>query len=165
MLHIHNHIHSHPHVLTCNRTSANTVSVGTRYLELQRTIDNFTDVLPLLESMADPAVLARHWERMEVACGGYRFDVTNPTFELRGVMEGPILAHKEDLEDICISAVKERDIEAKLNVVVKEWSSHVVSFATFKARGELLVKATDLSELVTVMEDSLMVLSGLMSNR
>lgn len=129
------------------------------YLELEKTIDNFTEVLPLLESMANPSVLPRHWKRMEDACGGYAFDVTNPLFELRGLMEGPIFENKEDLEDICIGAVKEQDIEAKLKAVIKDWSSHVVTFATFKSRGELLVKGADMSELVAVMEDSLMVRS------
>ena len=35
----------------------------------------------------------------------------------------------------------------------------------FKTRGELLLKAGDIMEIVALMEDSLMVLSSLMSNR
>lgn len=135
------------------------------YIELQKSIDDFNEVLPLLENMANDAMLPRHWKRIEDCCGGYRFDVTNESFELRGIMEGPILENKEDLEDICISAVKERDIEAKLRAVVKEWSAHVVTFKAFKARGEIKVNVGEINELITVMEDSMMILSGLMSNR
>jgi len=44
------------------------------------------------------------------------------------------------LQDVCISAVKEKDIEAKLNTVINDWSAQTLTFANFKTRGELLLK-------------------------
>ena len=69
------------------------------------------------------------------------------------------------LQDVCIAAVKERDIDFKLKGVVSEWSTQVFSFSNFKNRGELLLKGAETSDIVSLMEDSLMILGSLLSNR
>jgi len=68
-------------------------------------------------------------------------------------------------QDVCIAAVKEKDIDAKLKQVIAEWSVHNLTFSNFKTRGELLLRGDDTSENISLMEDSLMILSSLMSNR
>uniref|UniRef100_F6PHB9 AAA+ ATPase domain-containing protein n=1 Tax=Ciona intestinalis TaxID=7719 RepID=F6PHB9_CIOIN len=132
--------------------------------DLKTKIDDFNETCPLLELMSDKAMKKRHWERIENLTG-YSFDIENENFQLRNIMAAPLLKYKEDIEDICISAVKEKDIEAKLNVVVAEWSANILSFSVFKARGELLLKGQETSEIVMMLEDSLMILGSLLSNR
>lgn len=61
--------------------------------------------------------------------------------------------------------MKEKDIEAKLTQVKEVWSSQILSLMTFKDRGELMLKGADTAEILTILEDSLMVLGSLLSNR
>ncbi|KAJ7340954.1 hypothetical protein JRQ81_004241, partial [Phrynocephalus forsythii] len=134
------------------------------YLDLKKRIDDFSESCPLLEMMTNKAMKLRHWNRISETTG-HPFDVESDSFCLRNIMEAPLLKHKDDIEDICISAIKEKDIEAKLAQVVESWANQILSFSAFKGRGELLLKGTESAEIITLMEDSLMILGSLLSNR
>ena len=61
--------------------------------------------------------------------------------------------------------MKEKDIEAKLKGISADWAIQNLCFSNFKVRGELLLRGEETQEVVGLMEDSLMILGSLMSNR
>ncbi|XP_075973556.1 dynein heavy chain 8, axonemal kl-3 [Anticarsia gemmatalis] len=134
------------------------------FIELKNKIDDFNQTCPLLELMADKAMKERHWKRLEntMKCV---LDVESEAFTLANVMEAPLLKYREEVEDICISAVKEKDIEAKLKQVAADWALVDLTFTNFKNRGELLIKPQETLDIITMLEDSLMILNSLASNR
>jgi len=84
--------------------------------DLKKKIDDFNETCPLLELMANRAMKDRHWDRI-TQLTDHTFDVHQEIFQLRNIMEAPLLDYKDDIDDICISAVKEKDIDAKLKQV------------------------------------------------
>ncbi|VDQ14392.1 unnamed protein product [Trichobilharzia regenti] len=133
------------------------------YDDLRQTLSNFDQIIPLLELMSNPSMRERHWKRLTTLTG-HTFNVDESGFTLRSILEAPLLKHYDDVEDICISAIKERDIENKLISIKAEWSAQQFEFVQFKNRGELLLRGDHTLELISLMEDSLMALSSLLSN-
>ena len=54
-------------------------------------------MVPLLELMTNKAMKPRHWARMAEVTG-HVFDVESETFQLRNILEAPLLQFKEDIE-------------------------------------------------------------------
>jgi len=106
----------------------------------------------------------RHWQKI-METTAHEFDFENEALCLKDILDAPLLQFKEDIEDVCISAMKERDIEAKLRQVTNEWSVNQLTFVPFKTRGELLLRGDTTAETIAALEDSLMILGSLLSNR
>ena len=134
------------------------------YQELKKTIDDFMSMLPLVRLLTTPAVQQRHWSMIEDMIG-WKFRRDVDVFDLGHVLEAPLLKAQEEVEDICLGATKEAEIERKIRLIASEWTSNEFSFAEFKNRGSIVLHGHKTQELVTAMEDSLMILGSLLSNR
>lgn len=134
------------------------------YIDLKTKIDDFNETCPLLELMTNKAMKERHWVRLN-ALFDTSFDPNDPKFTLGKLLDAPILKFKEDVEDICVGAGKELDIEAKLKQIVTDWSTLNLQLGQFRNRGELVLKGAETLVLISLIEDSLMVMNSLSSNR
>lgn len=65
--------------------------------DLKQKIEDFNETCPLLEMMANKAMKDRHWERIAQTTS-HPFDVESENFQLRNIMEAPLLKCKEDIE-------------------------------------------------------------------
>ncbi|XP_077412422.1 dynein axonemal heavy chain 8-like [Vanacampus margaritifer] len=134
------------------------------FMDLKQTIEDFSELCPLLEMMTNKSMIRRHWDQISNMTG-HKFEVESPTCTLDNIMAAPLLKYKDDIEDICISAVKEKDIDSKLSGVKAVWHDQTLTLNDFKDRGQLMLRGGDTTEILTTLEDSLMVLGSLLSNR
>ena len=80
-------------------------------------------------------------------------------------MNIPLIKYHEEIEDISITAQKERDIESKLFSIEYEWRQREFKFTSLKNRGELLLRGQETSEILAAIDDSNLILAALASNR
>lgn len=134
------------------------------YIDLNKKIDDFNELCPLLELMTKDGMKERHWNALQELMS-YEFKIDDPNTTLGYVLAAPLLKYKDDVYDICLGADKETEIETKLKQVIASWSSVDVQMAPFKDRGDLLLKGAEMLEIVSLLEDSIMVMNSLDGNR
>lgn len=71
------------------------------FTELKRTIDEFLGTLPLVQSLAHPAMRSRHWTQL-MAVTGRQLAVHSETFKLSTLLDADLLEFNEDVEEITV---------------------------------------------------------------
>jgi dynein heavy chain len=134
------------------------------FTELKNIVDNLAAMVPLLEMMSNKSMQQRHWDSiMNITKAELNLDPD--MFYVKNLLEAPLVQNQEDIEDICTAAVKEAEIEIKLKATVTDWEDKIFSLGPFKTRGNLVLKPSVTGEIISQMEDSLMTLGSLLSNR
>ncbi|KAI0987265.1 hypothetical protein GJ496_009031, partial [Pomphorhynchus laevis] len=134
------------------------------YRELSELIAEFLEKIPLLEMLSEKAMQIRHRQNME-SIFNIHLNVSDDAFQVGQLVGIPIIEKKEQLEDVCIRAMKEQEIEAKLNSLESEWRTRKFKLAPFKMRVNIILKGQDTSEAISAIEDSNLILANLASNR
>jgi dynein heavy chain len=139
------------------------------YEELRSTIDNFFEVLPLLQLLSQNSMRLRHWEALMRACEKtVPIDEHGPhpdNCKLQHILDLGMLQVAEDVEDITGGSSKELQIEAKLDGIEEVWTAMDFTFQNFKNRGPVILEPKQLGEIMEALEDSQMQLGSMASNR
>ena len=132
------------------------------YEELRKTIEDFLEVLPLLQMLSNNAMRQRHWDEIQEICGVV-FKMDAESFTLSNLMEADLLKYAEDVEEIAGAAVKELQIEVKLGTIIEQWEDQNLDFSNYKNRGPVLLQGVP--DIMEAMEETQMTLGGMMSSR
>lgn len=84
------------------------------YKELKQQIEDFSEIIPLVEAMAKPSIRPRHWDQI-IEMTKEEIPYESEQFILSQLLAAPLLQFKEDIEDITDSADKQLKLEKQLN--------------------------------------------------
>lgn len=139
------------------------------YGELKKTIDEFFEVLPLLQMCSQKSMRTRHWQSiMQVTGKKIPMEEAGPSVEnckLQHVLDLGMVNFVEDVEDIAGGSAKELAIETKMNQIIDSWAEMSFSFSNFKNRGPVILAAKELAEIMEALEESQMQLGSMAGNR
>lgn len=132
------------------------------YKELRQTVSDFQDVLPLLQQLSQDCMKQRHWAAI-MSATGKTFNMEGDLFKLSTLLDANLLEHKEDVEDVCESAVKQAQIETKLTDIKLLWSVTEFNFSTWSGRDVPILDKY--GEIMESLEESQLSLQTMLSMR
>ncbi|VDM33429.1 unnamed protein product [Hydatigera taeniaeformis] len=143
---------------------------STLYSDLETTLSNLLGKMPILHLVRNPAMKSRHWAVISQITGQPNIDPeADSTISTKVIIDLPIGlgdgATREAVEDVCVGATREKEIEVKLQRVAQDWEEQEFVLTAFKNRGELLLKGSRIAEIQSLLEDSLMTLTSLSNSR
>eukprot|EP00898_Chlorokybus_atmophyticus_P005691 jgi/Chlat1/6122/Chrsp409S05665 len=134
------------------------------YSVCKKTIDEFLEVLPLLQQLSSKAMRNRHWlQLMHVT--SKQLNLAEDVLKLGHLLELDLLPNREQIEELTNAAVKEEQVETKLQAIADEWADMSLTFNTYKGRGPVVLKGAETAEIVERLEDSQMALGSMATNR
>ena len=135
------------------------------YNDCKKKIDEFLDgTLPLVHLLCSKDMRPRHWTQLQELFET-TFDLGEAVFKFGTLIDLKMFRQQEEVEDLAGGAVKEAQIEQKLEQVDEEWSEQIFEFTKYKHKGDVILQMSTTGELIEKLEDAQMQLGGMATNR
>lgn len=93
------------------------------------------------------------------------FRLESSIFKLNDLIDIGLEKHKREIEEICLSAKKEQELESKMRSIEEEWNEQVLSFNSYKDYGEICLDKRYTEELLEQLEDAQESLANMLTSR
>ncbi|TYZ61102.1 hypothetical protein PybrP1_000394 [[Pythium] brassicae (nom. inval.)] len=119
-------------------------------LTLRERTEEFKAYLPVIQSLASPALQERHWESLRQKVG---FEEAEEELTLQLLLDKGITAHVEAVQEVGTFAEKEYSLQKSLNAMVAEWEKIEFQCVPYRETGTSLLRSTD--DIVALLDDHL----------
>jgi dynein heavy chain len=100
---------------------------------------------------------------MQVIKVNFRLEAS--MFKLSDLIDIGLEMHTREIEEICLSAKKEQELESKMRSIEEEWNEQVLSFSTYKDYGEICLDKKYTEQLLEQLEDAQEILANMLTSR
>lgn len=119
---------------------------------LRERTDEFKKNIPLLVSLASPALRERHWESLSEKIGEHISPDEDLT--LQQLLDMGIMDHFDAIQEVSVVAEKEFGLDRALDAMAVEWEPMQMELTAYRETGTYVVRITD--EIITLLDDQIM---------
>ena len=103
------------------------------YTDCRKKIDDFLEILPLLQALSSPDMRDRHWASSAASPASSSF--SGGHVQAAGFARRQHVARDGEIEDLTTGAIKEAQVETKLGIIDEDWADQEFVFGPYKSRG------------------------------
>ena len=129
------------------------------YRDIDESMSIISIALPLINDLHSEAMRARHWSALARVCNEKVVNPNDKSFTLNDMMSLNLHLHKEAIEDIVETAMKELKIERKLKEIKDSWAIMELDYTPHKDTEMFVPRPSE--EVVESMESHQMELQGI----
>ncbi|CAH0689857.1 unnamed protein product [Chilo suppressalis] len=118
-------------------------------VSVREKMDDFKTNLPIIQTLGNPGMKARHWEKVSEIVG---FPiVVDDELSLEKVIDFNLVEYIEKFESISEAATKENNLEKALDKMMKEWADLRFDILSYKDTGTYILSSVD--EIQLLLDD------------
>lgn len=130
---------------------------------LQQDIENYKDILPLIQNLSKTSMKARHWREIQTLLSVTELSVEQDSFQLSQLLATNILECKDDVDYVCESADRELQIETKLNQLSEFWDRNRFEFIFWRSGDVPIIKSS--AQILEDLEEAQLKLQTMLGMR
>jgi dynein heavy chain len=135
------------------------------YHELKKEIEDFQEVLPLLQELGKPSIMPRHWQQV-MDISGKELPIDAENFKLQSLLDAKLNEYIDEISDICEGADKQLIIETKLKDISATWEVMFFDFQGWKQRDyPCVLVGGKVGETQEALEETMMNLNTMNAQR
>ncbi|GAX82307.1 hypothetical protein CEUSTIGMA_g9736.t1 [Chlamydomonas eustigma] len=116
-------------------------------------LEQFKTYIPIVASVCNPGMRARHWESLSNLLGGSVKVKPGPDLCLSKLIKAGIMDKLEALQDLSDNASREYSLEKQLDVMQSEWSNIKFELSPWKNTGGFILKGQPVEEAQLLLDD------------
>ncbi|KAJ3347122.1 Dynein heavy chain 6, axonemal [Entophlyctis luteolus] len=130
--------------------------------KLKAKVDEYRIMYPTIMDLRNPALKARHWEKIQDALG--KTLIKDETFTLGRLVELRVFDFKEEISNVSSQAGSEAALEEMLGKVVRNWNEAEFVVLNYRDAKDVFILGT-VEDIQTLLEDSQVTIATIKSSR
>ena len=128
--------------------------------EMKNKIAAFKEIVPIIHWLSPKTLRPRHWDELSTLLAPGKPPITvDHELTLSHILTLDVMQHKQEIEDLCMYATKEFQLETLLERMRREWRDMALKIEPYKRTGTYIVKGYE--EILVLLDDQIMKTQGI----